>query len=170
MIGRKQAREIYNFLLKYVPGFENASLLSTAPHVGIRESRHPIAKYVISSHDLTSEYHFENPIAVGGYPIDIHSPDGESTHSVHLKEDGMYYIPVDSILTNEIDNLILSGRSIGADHYASAAIRVTPIAMSIGQGAGILAAISVKRKSLPSEIDYKYLREELQTQKVYLGE
>ncbi|MGF1584536.1 MAG: FAD-dependent oxidoreductase [Bacteroidales bacterium] len=30
--------------------------------------------------------------------------------------------------------MILAGRAIGADHDASAAIRVTPIAMAIGQG------------------------------------
>jgi len=93
-MGRKQCIEIYRFLKKYAPGFENATLVSTAPHIGIRESRHPHAKYILTSDDLVNEVRFKDPIAAGGYPIDIHSPDGESTHSVHLRDGGVYFIPV----------------------------------------------------------------------------
>ena len=170
ILGRKQCMEVYQFLKKYIPGFENATLISTAPHIGIRESRHPHAKYVLNTEDLVSERKFDNAIAVGGYPIDIHSPDGGNTDSVHLRDEGTYYIPVDSLLVNELDNLILAGRAIGADHHASAAIRVTPIAMSIGQGAGILAGLAVKNNGTPAEVDYKILKETLKNKGVYLGD
>ena len=169
-IGRKQCSEIYQFLIKYAPGFENASLVSTAPHIGIRESRHPHAKYVLNSDDLVNEKRFENPIAVGGYPIDIHSPDGETTESVHLRDEGIYYIPVDSLLVNEVDNLILAGRAIGADHHASAAIRVTPIAMSIGQGAGTLAGLAACNNTIPMALEYEKLAIQLKENGVYLGD
>ena len=169
-IGRRQCSEIYQFLIKYAPGFENASLVSTAPHIGIRESRHPHAKYVLNSDDLVNEKRFENPIAVGGYPIDIHSPDGETTESVHLRDEGIYYIPVDSLLVNEVDNLILAGRAIGADHHASAAIRVTPIAMSIGQGAGTLAGLAACNNTIPMDLEYEKLAIQLKENGVYLGD
>lgn len=169
-LGRKQCVEIYQFLKKYVPGFENATLVSTAPHVGIRESRHPHAKYVMTADDLVKERKFKKPIAVGGYPIDIHSPDGGETDSVHLRAEGMYYIPLESLLVNEVDNLILSGRAIGADHHASAAVRVTPIAMSIGQGAGTLAGLAALANSAPKELSYERLKEVLIMNKAYLGD
>jgi hypothetical protein len=169
-LGRKQCVEIYQFLKKYAPGFEKATMVSTAPHIGIRESRHPHAKYVLTSDDLVNEVHFENPIAIGGYPIDIHSPDGQTTNSVHLRNEGVYYIPVDSLLVNEIENLILAGRAIGADHFASAAIRVTPIAMAIGQGAGVLAGLAACNKQLPAHVEYATLKENLKAQGVYLGD
>ncbi|WP_430933837.1 FAD-dependent oxidoreductase [Saccharicrinis sp. 156] len=169
-IGRKQCLEIFQFLRKYAPGFENCTLESTAPHIGIRESRHPQAKYVLTSDDLVNERKFEKAIAIGGYPIDIHSPDGQTTDSVHLRDEGVYYIPVDSLLVNEASNLILAGRAIGADHHASAAIRVTPIAMSIGQGAGVLAGLSVTNKCLPGNVEYSLLKPTLKEQDVYLGE
>ena len=168
-LGRKQSIEIYNFLKKYAPGFENATLIGTAPHIGIRESRHPHAKYVLTSDDLVNEVRFKNPIAVGGYPIDIHSPDGGTTDSVHLKDTGVYFVPVDALLVNEVENLILAGRAIGADHHASAAIRVTPIAMAIGQGAGTLAGLSVINNVSPNNLDYKKLEVSLKEQGVYLG-
>jgi hypothetical protein len=169
-MGRKQCIEIYQFLKKYAPGFENVTLVSTAPHIGIRESRHPHAKYVLTSDDLVNEVRFETPIAVGGYPIDIHSPDGETTQSIHLKDTGAYFIPVDSLLVNEVDNLVLSGRAIGADHYASAAIRVTPIAMAIGQGAGTLAGLAAIGDTQPQEVEYGILKAKLLEHGAYLGD
>ncbi|MFY0686446.1 MAG: FAD-dependent oxidoreductase [Cyclobacteriaceae bacterium] len=169
-LGRKQCLEIYAFLQQYVPGFENATLVSTAPHVGIRESRHPHARYVMTTNDLVNERKFEKPIAVGGYPIDIHSPDGGTTDSVHLREAGMYYIPVESLLTREVHNLVLAGRAIGADHHASAAVRVTPIAMSIGQGAGTLAGLAAIDNIDPEAVDYGKLATVLKENKAYLGE
>lgn len=168
-LGRKQCLEVYRFLKKYVPGFENATLIGTAPHIGIRESRHPQAKYVLNADDLVSERKFDRTIAIGGYPIDIHSPDGGTTDSVHLQDEGIYSIPVDSLLVNEVDNLILAGRAIGADHYASAAIRVTPIAMSIGQGAGTLAGLAAMDKISPAEVKYERLLTKLQEEGVYLN-
>lgn len=169
-IGRKQGQEIYNFLRKYAPGFENATYISTAPHVGIRESRHPIASYVLNTEDLVNETRFKNSIAVGGYPIDIHSPDGGATNSVHLRDEGMYFVPADSLLTNEVENLILAGRAIGADHHASAAIRVTPIAMAIGQGAGTLAALAIQENVQPAQLDYTLVNAMLLADGAYLGE
>ncbi|WP_159020549.1 FAD-dependent oxidoreductase [Algibacter sp. L3A6] len=168
-MGRKQCVEIFNFMRKYAPGFENATFISTAPHIGIRESRHPHAKYVLSAEDLVNEVKFENPVAVGGYPLDIHSPDGGNTDTVHLNDDGVYYIPTDSLLVNEVDNLVLSGRAIGADHHASAGLRVTPIAMAIGQGAGTLAGLSAVGKVMPNEVVYAKLKETLENNGAYLG-
>ena len=162
--------EIYQFLKKYAPGFENATLVSTAPHIGIRELCHPHARYILKSDDLVNETKFENPIAVGGYPIDIHSPDGQTTDSVHLRGEGMYYVPVDSLLVNEVDNLVLAGRAIGADHHASAAIRITPIAMAIGQGAGTLAGLAALTNSTPENVDYVQLAKTLKEHGAYLGD
>ncbi|TXG39033.1 FAD-dependent oxidoreductase [Seonamhaeicola maritimus] len=168
-LGRKQCVEIYNFLRKYAPGFENATFVSTAPHIGIRESRHPHAKYVLSAEDLVNEVKFEEPIAVGGYPLDIHSPDGGTTETTHLRDEGVYYIPKEALLVNEVENLILSGRAIGADHYASAGLRVTPIAMAIGQGAGTLAGLSVINKVTPEALEYSKLEAMLKYHGAYLG-
>jgi hypothetical protein len=169
-LGRKQCLEIFQFLKKYAPGFEQATLVSTAPHIGVRESRHPHTRYILTSDDLVSERKFEHPIAVGGYPIDIHSPDGQTTDSVHLRDEGMYYIPMESLLVNEVDNLVLAGRAIGADHHASAAIRVTPIAMSIGQGAGTLAGLAALSSVMPSKINYAELAQKLKASGVFLGD
>ncbi len=159
--GRKQCWELFTFLKEHVPGFEAATLISTPVHVGIRESRHPVAKYVIKAEDLLEGKPFEHPIALGGYPIDIHSPEGGATESTHLKGRGVYSIPMECVMVAQMDNLLLAGRAIGADHNSSAAIRVTPIAMAIGQGVGTLASLAVSGGVAPKSVDYVLLRERL---------
>ncbi len=157
-IGRAQCWELFRFLKSYVPGFEESTFVATPAHVGIRESRHPEAEYTLNADDILSGTPFDDRVALGGYPIDIHSPDGGATDSVRLKGRGIYSVPARSLLSKGCENLLLAGRSIGADHNASAAIRVTPIAMAIGQGAGTLAALAVKSGVAPCGVDYKQLR------------
>ncbi|MFI3292921.1 MAG: FAD-dependent oxidoreductase [Rikenellaceae bacterium] len=160
-IGRKQCWELYKFLKKYVPGFENATLIGTPAHIGIRESRHPKTTYVLRAEDLIKGTPFEDRIALGGYPIDIHSPDGGDTATTQLEGKGIYSIPARSLLVAECENLLLVGRAIGADHHASAAIRLTPIAMAVGQGAGTLATLAIKNSLSPHKVSYSLLREKL---------
>ncbi|MFR9501516.1 MAG: FAD-dependent oxidoreductase [Rikenellaceae bacterium] len=160
-IGRRQCWELFKFLKKYIPGFENSTLIGTPAHIGIRESRHPKAIFELCAEDLIKGVAFEDRIALGGYPIDIHSPDGGDTDTTELEGKGIYSIPVRSLLVDDCDNLLLVGRAIGADHHASAAIRLTPIAMAVGQGAGVLAALAVKNSVMPQAVSYSLLREEL---------
>ncbi len=167
-IGRKQCWELFAFLKKYIPGFENSSLVGTPPHIGIRESRHPRATFELSAEDLIKGTAFDDRIALGGYPIDIHSPDGGDTATTQLEGKGIYSIPVRSLLVDECENLLLVGRAIGADHHASAAIRLTPIAMAVGQGAGTLAALALKEGVAPKRVNYSMLREELLSANVRL--
>jgi hypothetical protein len=144
MIGRKQVQQVFAFLRNHAPGFENAVLMDTPAQVGVREGRHPQGLYVLQAEDLLSERSFPDPILQAGYPIDIHAPKpGEEGGSRHLRPEGAYQIPLSSLLVASPVNLILTGRAISATHEASAAIRVTPLAMGMGQAAGTLAALAV---------------------------
>lgn len=162
--GRKQANQAFKFLKKYIPGFENAVFISTGVQVGIRESRRIQGKYVLTAEDLLNSVDFEDAIAIGGYPIDIHNPAGNNTNSIHLKPGQSYKIPYRSLIPEEVRNLIVAGRCISVTHEAGAAIRVTPIAMAIGQAAGTAAAISIMDKTDSTNICVNKLRTTLRDQ------
>ena len=66
--------ELYNFMKENVAGFENATLLASAPSIGTRESRMVKGKYTIVADDIVNCTKFEDSIARGNYEIDIHSP------------------------------------------------------------------------------------------------
>lgn len=168
--GRRQAHEILAFMRNYIPGFENCILVSTGPKIGVRESRKVIGVYQLTAEDLLDNVMFPDAIAMGGYPIDIHSPDGESMCHRYLKPASWYSIPYRSVITNEIKNLLVAGRCISATHEACAAIRVTPIVMAVAQGVGTAAALAATANCTVQNVDVPLLRERLKRDKAFLDE
>ncbi len=167
--GRRQANELFRFFKQRIRGFEKSVYVSSGTQIGIRESRRVEGEYILTGEDLLSSRKFEDTIALGGYPIDIHNPTGKSTKTKHLKEGQFYYIPLRSIVVKGLDNMIVSGRCISCTHEACAAIRVTPIAMAIGQAAGCAAAECTRNGSVARNIEYPKVREALLSQKAILG-
>ena len=159
IIGRKQVQEVLSYLRENIPGFEKCILAYTGPNIGIRESNKIFGLYTLTDEDLVNNVMFDDAIAMGGYPIDIHSPEGkEETLHKFLESGSWYSIPYRILITNESDNLIVVGRCVSATHKALAAIRVTAIVSAIAQGGGTAAAIAAL-----NDIDVKKVNiEELQ--------
>jgi hypothetical protein len=166
--GRRQALELFRFMKDKVPGFNNAVLMHTGPNAGVRESRKIKGRYILSADDLAKQRSFTDEIACGGYPIDIHSPDCEGTKSCHMNWGAIYGIPYRCLINPQIDNLINVGRCISATHEASAAIRVSPIAMAVGQAGGSAAALAAKQNCSFTELNYQELRKQLLKDHVFL--
>ena len=182
IIGRKQCEELYKFLIKYVPGFENAKISYTGPSVGVRGSRQIQGVYKLTGEDLLEQKNFDSVIAHSGYPIDIHNPKGEGTLSVHVNKqeeskeakfdrstfDSYYSIPYEIMITKEIQNLIVTGRCVSASFEAQAAIRTTPTMTALGQAAGTAAALAIQTNQSVNKIDIKNLQNLLIAQGSYI--
>lgn len=182
MIGRKQCEELYHFLVDSIPGFENAKVAYTGPNVGVRGSRQIKGVYTLTNKDVLNNKKFASTIAHSGYPIDIHNPEGEGTVSVHSSQseevkheefdksvfDNYYRIPYEIMITNEIDNLIVTGRCVSASFEAQAAIRTTPTMTAIGQAAGTAAAQAVSSEENVRSINIKELQHTLIKQGSYI--
>lgn len=167
--GRQQARVVFQFLRKWIPGFQDAVLLSTGFQIGVRESRRLKGCYRLSQQDLIQGRAFDDVVAIGGYPVDIHPPtpaDQRRALTAPVQEHSIpqgrtYQIPYRSLISAELDNLIVSGRCLAAEHEALAAVRVTPIAMATGQAAGTAAALAARHGSSVHGIDRSELQETL---------
>lgn len=168
--GRKQAHQIVAFMRKYIPGFSNCHILTTGPHIGIRESRKINGVYKLTAEDLLANKMFPDAIAMGGYPIDIHSPDGASMEHHYLKSGSWYSIPYRSLIAPEISNLLVAGRCISATHEACAAVRVTPILMAAAEAAGTAAAQCTKYTTTVQSLDTALLRSTLKAHGAFLQE
>lgn len=163
-LGRRQCVQIFNFLRRHAPGFQNAVRMDTAAKVGVRETRHIEGRHTLTAADITEARAFDDAIALGGYPIDVHAVSQASTHTVHLRPDAAYQIPLRSLLPVSPSNLVVVGRCISATHEAAAAFRVTPISMAIGQGGGVAAAEAVRLGVPPSAVSFAVIRERLLAQ------
>lgn len=165
-IARQQIDEIFRYLIKYVPGFENAFMARTAPFLGIRETRRVVGEYILNREDILSCAHFDDSIAAASYPLDIHHPIGGDC-TLEWSGD-CYDIPYRSLVPLKVKNLLVAGRSISTTHEAMSAIRVMAPCMAMGEAAGRAAKIAVRSGVRPSAVDIKSLKTELIENGVYL--
>ncbi|PYI52040.1 FAD-dependent oxidoreductase [Paenibacillus flagellatus] len=167
--GRRQVQQLVKFLTREVEGFERAYLQTTAPQIGVRESRRVIGDYILTADELLAACKFDDVIARGTYPVDIHNPSGEGTIMKHLPPGEWYDIPFRCLIPLGLDNLLVGGRPVSATHEAHSAIRVQPIAMAIGQAAGAAAAICAREGRTPREVDIRSVQQALTKQGASLG-
>lgn len=161
MVARKQVYEMVNFLKENSVAFKNSTIISTANHIGVRESRKLKGVYVLTEKDITEFVDFEDTIALGNYGIDVHNPSGTGTMQFHLKDGEFYRIPYRCLLPKEYDNMLVAGRCLSATHVAHSAVRIMPICACLGEAAGVAAALACKTNKNAHTIDVTALRKRL---------
>ncbi len=151
--GRKQTLQMFRFLRKYAPGCEKATLISTAAHIGVRESRMIDGEYILTGEDVVSCTKFDDGIAACNYDVDIHSPDGAGTSHHYFKQGTYYTIPYRCLVPKDSKNLLVAGRCISSTHEAQASYRVIPFVAALGEAAGVAAAIAIQDKVAVKDAD-----------------
>lgn len=130
---RKQIAMIIEFLRQNITGLENIQLVATASDIGIRESRRIVGKTIFCLEDMQPAKKFEDRVVVCANSIDMHGKDGVS-YAAHKNEN--YYIPLSCLISKNVDNLLTAGKSLSADKYAFAAVRVMPPCIAMGEAVG----------------------------------
>jgi FAD dependent oxidoreductase len=143
--GRRQAWRAASYLKSSVPGCTEGQLVSFGTQVGVRETRRIEGDHVLTAEELLKSEPFDDAIAMGAYPIDIHPASGGGLDYRALGEDHAYQIPYRSLIPTGFDNALTAGRGVSATHAALAAIRVMTISMAVGQAAGTAAALAARR-------------------------
>lgn len=167
--GREQMMAVVRFLQKYVPGFESSYLISSASQIGVRETRRIVGKYTLTEDDVISGRRFDDGVACGAYPIDIHDPTGERWLVRYVKDGGYYQIPYRCTLPCDIGGILVAGRCISTTHGAQGSTRVMATCMAVGHAVGLAAAMAAARDGLPQNVDVRHLQERLITEGAFLG-
>lgn len=152
-------REMVERMRKYIPGFENASIVD-CPEVGIRETRHIMGKYVLDGEEVLKSVQFEDSIGRGSHPVDTHFLP-ERFHNPDYKKRWSYSIPYGCLVPLKIENLFVAGRCVSCSYEAAGAIRPTATCMVLGEAAGLASAVCVDVKQSPRNLEYKYLKPKL---------
>jgi len=110
-------------------------------------------------------------IKASSFKLRADVPEGRKAISYQLHQNIAYAIPLRSLVVASPQNLVFVGRGISATHEASAAFRVTPIAMAIGQAGGTLAALSAldSEKRPANVFPYELVRARLLADGAFLG-
>jgi hypothetical protein len=137
----RQIDGVCRFLRERVPGFEAARLGQVSPILGVRETRHILGEYTLTGQDSRGDKRFEDSIGADVSALDIHDPKGGD---VDFQGMPPYEIPYRCLLPREVEQILVAGRCISADHDAHARSRNMPACMATGQAAGIAAAIALE--------------------------
>ncbi len=133
-----QAHELLNYFKDFVPGFEEAYILSTGG-VGVRETRRIKGLYILTKDDILNQVKFDDTVAKGTFPIDIHQPDSGGMEYTMITK--AYNIPLRCLISKDRKNLLVAGRCISVSYMASASVRITATCMATGQAAGTAASL-----------------------------
>jgi hypothetical protein len=152
-----QILPLVKMLQEHVPGFENCYLSSINASIGVRESRRIMGVKKLCKDEAIAGVVPEDTIGLCSYFIDIHSGNGDETYTKTIEEP--YGVPYGCTVAKEIDGLMMSGRCISVDAITFGSIRIMPTLMAVGQGAGVGAALAVKKHMEPREVEASEVRE-----------
>lgn len=167
--GKRLAYIFVDFMKKYFPGFERAFVSATADDLGIRGYRWIVGRTTFTKKMKTAPYRCEDAIGVGVAGDSKSLNHGERAWKAQVFTNDVFEIPLSCLLPVNIDNLII-GAGRGACSDPPLLLRVMGVTMTVGQGAGIVAAVAVKQNVPVSRVSYPDVRRELVRQGVEFPE
>ena len=144
-------------------GADNLDLEWVSMVPGYRESRRLEGDYMLTENDVRSNRIFDDAVAYGGWPMDVHVPGGaralENVGSRIYNFEGHYSIPYRCYYSRNVENLMMAGRDISASKMAFSSCRVMGTCAVGGQAVGTAAAIAVQNDCSPRQVGEKYIRQ-----------
>ena len=129
---------------------------------GGRESRRLVGLSMMTQADFDTPAVHPDAIAFTDWGIDVHHPQGfwvRGNDCIHVYHGRRVTIPLGSLVSRNITNLLMAGRNISATHIAQGATRVMRPCMGMGQAAGIAAAIAAAGKMPPAAVARERIEE-----------
>ena len=160
---RRQLDDIVAYLRKFVPGYEQCYVISSASLIGVRETRHFKGKYTLNEDDILAARVFDDYVVKDAhFNFDVHNITGAGLDKTgvqkYFTQQQGYTIPYRCLLPEDKENLLLCGRNISGTHMAHSNFRVMPICVGIGEAAGAAAALAVRQNCAPGEISAEEIR------------
>jgi glycine/D-amino acid oxidase-like deaminating enzyme len=123
---------------------------------GKRESRRLIGQHTLCEADVMEARAFEDGIAYGGWPLDVHVPTGlgspDQPPNTFTHMDSVYEIPLRCCVSDTLSNLMFAGRNLSATHVGFSTTRVMATCGVVGEGVGTAAAYAVASGVDPREL------------------
>ena len=178
VFGRKLAVEYAEFYRKYVPGCANLELLTTAPVMGVRDSRRIVGEFELTIDDFRAKRQFPDQVAVYNRPTDVHPTDTTRAEYDRFMKDfhgkdnlgqgNCVGIPYSILVPRGSQNLWVAGRCHSSDTKVHGSIRAQSAAYMMGQAVGTAAAQAIATGQPACDLDTAVLVEQLRRDGAYL--
>lgn len=136
----------------------------------IREARRMIGEYVHTQNDVLNAQPKDDAIAIGAHYMDSHQVQRVAYSKTQIIMEGKiterfkipYEISYRSLVpkSEECTNLIVPG-CVSASHVGFCSIRVEPTWMTLGESAGVAAALALKNKCAVQNVEISTLQKKL---------
>jgi hypothetical protein len=166
--GRRQCRDVFDFIRRSTPGFEHSYIVEIAPQIGIRETRRVKGAIMVSEDDILDCADFADSIGVNGWPVEAHIA-GDVKFVFARKPRGFNQLPYRMIVPLGVDNLLVAGRCAAMTHEGQSSARVSGACFVMGQAAGTAAALSLTTGTTLEKLDVAGLQRQLERDGAYLG-
>lgn len=167
---RKRVWEFIKFARENIPGWENSYIIDTGSHIGVRETRRIMGKYILTEEDVKTGRKFKDGISRASFSMDLHDPNEiapswekleEHVRSKSCPPGDFYEIPYRCLLPENLSGILVAGRCISADRKAGSSLRIMNTCMNTGEAAGLAAALAASKNLSPEKIDGKIIREKM---------
>jgi hypothetical protein len=112
---------------------------------------------------------YRTGIAVGDYPLDQHHEEYAGSVPIGaFPKIPSYNIPLGALIPKETPYFIVAEKSISVSNIVNGTMRTQPVALLIGQAAGILAAISAREKVTPQAVSVRRVQDILLKYNAYI--
>lgn len=154
----KAAWGVWDYIKNRAPEREKAAnwaleWLGALP--GKRENRRYVGDHVLTQNDIRAGGDFDDIVAYGGWSMDDHHPAGllyPGKPTIFHPAPSPYGIPLRSLYSRNVRNLLFAGRNISVTHAALSSTRVMGTCAILGQAAGTAAALCVKHDCAPRSL------------------
>ena len=136
-------------------------------NIYVREARRMMGDYIMTENDVLSKRKVPHSIGMGSYNLDSHNtqryikPDRfvENEGDIELSAGKPYQIDLGSIIPkqDECRNLLVPV-CVSSSHIAFGSIRMEPVFMILGQGAGTVAAMALEKKKNIHDLSYEEIK------------
>lgn len=135
--------------------WKDLHVVNTADMIGVREGRRIRGLYRLTADDVNQGRCFEDGICTVGFMTDVHDlskDDGGKERKKYGQDHPPYQIPMRSLVSADIKNLLMAGRCISGDFVAHSSYRVAGPAFRTGEVSGLIAAYCVKNGVDPCDV------------------
>ena len=178
VFGRRLAVEYTEFFRKYVPGCEHIEHVTTAPVMGVRDSRRIVGEFELTIEDFRARRQFPDQVAVYNRPTDVHPTDTSKQEYERFLRDfhgkdslgkgGSVGIPYSILVPRGWNNLWVAGRCHSSDTKVHGSIRAQSAAYMMGQAAATAACQSLRSGEPACDLDTATLVQSLRAAGAYL--
>jgi hypothetical protein len=111
---------------------------------------------------------YRTGIAVGDYPIDHHHKENPAAPEIDFPPVPSFNIPAGCLIPDNVDHFLVADKAISVTNIVNGASRLQPVILQVGQAAGIMAALAVRRQVSPRDLKVREIQSEILKSRGYL--